>query len=194
MIGQITPLVQVVSRRTWVKAVTGYLAGSLVSAAALGLLVGTCGLVLELNRFHLALWIVGAGTLALCAIWETGNGAWPLPSLHRQTPKWFLSEFGPTWGGFAWGLDLGQGWTTRIEFAGYYGVVAVALLTGSPLFGAVTLGAFGLGRATPVILAGLLTSWREPHRLSTAYMWRSSAIRRINAFALALAAGYFLAE
>lgn len=109
-----------------------------------------------------------------------------------QTPKWVLREFGPFWGALAWGLDLGQGWTTRIESAGYFALVGWALLAGGPAHGAVALGAFGAGRAAPVFAAGPLATRVDLGPLAVAYMRRTTSIRRFIALALAVVAGYLL--
>jgi len=131
--------------------------------------------------------LLGAAVLLVCALWDVGVLRWRPPTLRRQTPKWVLCYYGPAWGGFVWGLDLGQGWTTRVEFAGYYGLAAWAVLTASPCYGALVVGAFGLGRALPVVVAGALV-WRLKLDLpSVVQMWRTRVMGLVDAVALAAA-------
>ncbi len=92
---------------------------------------------------------------------------------------------------FAWGVDLGQGWTTRIELVGYYGIASWALLIGGPLHGAMVMGAFGLSRALPAVVAGTISdngdAWHTYER-------RARVIRCINAMAISVAGGYYVAS
>ncbi|MGH2410842.1 MAG: hypothetical protein ACRDGS_10815 [Chloroflexota bacterium] len=113
---------------------------------------------------------------------------WSLPTTHRQTPAWFRSAFGPQWSAFAWGADLGLGWTTYVTFSGYYGLVLWALLLSSPVHGSMIVGAYGLGRALPVVGAGL-----GCHRdLGLAHLGGLRFLKVVNAAVLTLVAGYFL--
>lgn len=98
-----------------------------------------------------------------------------------------MCAFGPVWEPLAWGLELGQGWTTHIEFYGYYALVAWALLTGEPARGAIVLGSYGLGRGLSVLLAGLSGGGRGSGPLALGYLFRSLLVHRINACALAFA-------
>lgn len=194
MIGQITPLVKAAEERAWYTAVAGHLVGAVLSAGLLGLTVGGLGGALGFpGRGTLAIFVVG-GICLVCAISDAGLlGSWR-PSLARQTPKWMLSEFGPFWGGLAWGGDLGQGWTTRLESAGYFALIAWVLLLGGPAYGAIVLGAFGLGRALPVLVAGPLARRLDVGVLSSVYIRRSGFVHQALAFGLALVAGSLLVQ
>lgn len=186
MIGQITPLVQA-AKRTWIAAVIGHITGATLSAGTLGFLLGTCGLALGINRWGWPLDLIGGAILLLCALHDGDILPWPLLSLRRQTPAWFFGAFGPAWGAFAWGVDLGQGWTTNIIFAGYYGLVFWAVAGGSPMWGMILLGVFGLGRALPVLAAGFV----RPNGIPEAIVPFRLA-QPVNAILLAVVAGYFL--
>lgn len=187
MIGQITPLVQA-ARRVWITAVVGHIVGATLSASLLGFVLGACGLIFRANQWALPLDVLGGSVLLLCALRDGDIWPWPLLTLHRQTPAWFLGVFGPLWGAFAWGADLGQGWTTNIVFTGYYGLLLWAIASGSPTLGAVLLGAFGLGRALPVLVVGLVRRDNELNAIAPLHL-----VRPVNAVALAVVAGYFLA-
>lgn len=194
MIGKITPLVQVAGRRTWLRAVVGHLIGATLSASALGLALGTGGLALGLNRWGPAIGLVGGTIFLVCAFWDARIIRWVRPSLHRQTPAWCLCTFGPMWGGFAWGVDLGLGWTTHVTFSGYYGLVLWALLGANPIAGTLVLGTYGLGRALPVLVTGIFARRFKLELLAASHMRFLPFIEQVDAAALAFVAGYFLAR
>lgn len=193
MIGQITPLVKAAGRRHWARAALSFAAGATASGALLGLVLGATGVAARTPSLRAMLPALGGAVFLLAALHSAGTITVPLPSFHRQTPKWFKDEFGATWGSLAWGLDLGQGWTTRVEFAGYYGLVAWTFMWGGSYYGAMTMAAFGLGRSLPVLAAGSLTRWQEPGALASALMWRTELIHRVNAVALACVAACLIA-
>jgi cytochrome c biogenesis protein CcdA len=194
MIGQIAPLVQAATKRVWIQAVAGHIAGTTLSAAALGLVLGTCGLAIGLDRWGAPLRLVSGALFIVCALQDGGGWRWVRPSLHRQTPAWFRPAFGPLWGELAWGVDLGQGWTTRILFSGYYGLVLWAILRARPAHAVVVLGAYGLGRGLPVLTASFRARHVRLAILATAYMARLPVLYQVNAVALAFTAGYLLVE
>jgi hypothetical protein len=96
------------------------------------------------------------------------------------------------WGALVWGIDLGQGWTTFISFSGYYGLVVWSILAGKPYVGVFALGAYGLGRALPVVVAGAFATRLDLGVLGSAYIVRLPLIRRMNSLALAFVAGYLI--
>jgi cytochrome c biogenesis protein CcdA len=192
MIGQITPLVKAASKQTWWKTVTAHVIGASFSAIGLGLALGVVG---QLVGLRVGLVPIGTAVVVLaivCAVHDSGGPVRRLPSLRRQTPKTLECELGPIWAGFAWGLDLAQGWTTRIEFAGYYVLVALALLSADPLTGALVLGVFGIGRALPVFVAGFTALHSDMFTATSCYVRRKARIAQANAAALALLAGYLV--
>lgn len=192
MIGQITPLVQVASKRLWWRSVAAHTVGATGSSLVLGLFLGCVGVILHTPDWR-ALATMGVGLMFVyCALKEAGVIPWPLPAFRRQTPKRFMCAFGPIWAAFAWGLDLGQGWTTYIEFYGYYALLAFGLLSGNPLASGTVVTAYGLGRALPVIAAGLAPGHSASGPLGAGYITYYAAIRRINAAALAFVGAYVL--
>ncbi len=137
--------------------------------------------------------MAGGAIFLACAVQDASGWWWRLPSLTRQTPAPLKASFGPLWGAFAWGVDLGQGWTTRILFPGYYGLLLWIALSADPFQGMLVLGAYGLGRALPVLLAGLLVQRHDLITLSAVYGTRLPLLQCLNATALAVTAGYILA-
>jgi len=192
MIGQITPLVQAASKKSWVQAVVAHWCGAIGSAALLGLALGALGTALSVTRWQTAAILIVAAVFLFCAFREADITTCPVPSLRRQTPKKFMCAFGPIWGPFAWGLELGQGWTTSIEYVGYYAVVLWAFLLGGSFQGAVVLAIFGLGRGLPILLAGLPRNATAAGPLAAGYETHHSAIQTANVLALAFV-GSFLA-
>src|SRR5947209_5773605 len=158
MIGEITPLVKEAGRRAWVKAIVAHTIGATLSGAVLGFALGCLGLAARTHAWGSVSAALSAAVFLVCAAAGSPLLALRLPSFRRQTPSSWRCALGDTWGPFAWGLDLGQGWTTAINYAGYYGVVAWSFLRGEPAISAATVAAFGLGRAIPVILAGTAQS------------------------------------
>jgi cytochrome c biogenesis protein CcdA len=193
MIGQITPLVKAAGRQSWAKAVGAYCVGATLSAGFLGLFLGTLGSVLG-SALSPRIVVGGVGALILfCALQEGEVTQCALPTFRRQTPKNFMCAFGPIWGPFAWGLELGQRWTTHIEFYGYYGIVIWALVTGHPALGAMVVGAYGLGRGVSVLEVGMNVHRKSSGSPETSYLFHSTLIHKINAFALAFAGAFALA-
>lgn len=190
MIGQITPLVQVASRRIWIEAVSLHTLGCVLSAAALGAVLGTLGWALQLQRW----WLGGVVGLVLLAAAAHEAGVLPgaVPTIRRQTPRWLITVFGPTWGSFLWGLDLGQGWTTQVISAGYYGLLVATVALAHPLQSAAVFTCFGLGRALPVIRTGVTVFGRHTAWSPAPLPSGESGLRWINTAVLALAAGFLL--
>ncbi|MGH2588247.1 MAG: hypothetical protein ACRDJE_25285, partial [Dehalococcoidia bacterium] len=135
---------------------------------------------------------LGGATLIVCALRDAGVGRWPAPSLQRQTPRWFRDVFGSTWGSFAWGADLGQGWTSHVLYTGYYGLLVWTVLLGQPLEGALLLAGYGLGRALPVLVAGVVAPRTDPGAFLISPYRRQAMLQQLCAAVLAFAGGYFL--
>lgn len=192
MIGQITPLVKEAGWQTWAKAAVACSAGCTLSSAALGWTLGVIGFAVGLH--HSRLLPIAGIVLMLGAMRDAAFPTSRLPSLARQTPKWYARAFGPMWGSFAWGLDLGQGWTTRITSAGYFAAVLVTLLLVGPYAGAAAFACFGLGRALPVAANGLLAIRYNSGRLYYPYEMDGALARWVGFGATAFAAGYLVAR
>jgi hypothetical protein len=77
----------------------------------------------------------------------------PLPSLSRQTDQVWFYRLGFVRASAIWGLDIGFGFGTFVNYGGFYALVALAVLFGKPSYGALLMIAYWLGRALPVWLA-----------------------------------------
>lgn len=167
-------------------------AGAVLSASVLGLVLGSFGLLLQVERWGPPIGLASAIIFLLCALRDIDRVRWPFLSLRRQTPAWCLCAFGPRWGALAWGIDLGQGWTTLSAVAGYSGLILWTVLNANPGVGSLILGCYGLGRALPVLVAGLFARQEDLVLLATCYVRRLPLIQQLNAVAFAFAAGYAL--
>jgi cytochrome c biogenesis protein CcdA len=52
-----------------------------------------------------------------------------------------------------WGMHIGLGFATRVTHGGFWALVAVALAIGDPVYGALLMLVYWLGRALPVWVA-----------------------------------------
>jgi cytochrome c biogenesis protein CcdA len=192
MIDQITPLVQEAGRRTWLCAVASHTLGSTLSGGVLGFALGTVGLGIGLAQWKpITEWLF-IFILLLCALRDAGIIRLRLPSLRRQTPAWCPQVLGSCWGAFAWGVDLGQGWTTLISFASYYALLVWAVIQADPMQGALVLGIYGAGRALPVLIAGLNLRKADGLVCSLWYAKHQPLLYMLDTAALSFAAGFFL--
>jgi cytochrome c biogenesis protein CcdA len=194
MIAQITPLVQAAGRKTWLNAAASHVAGSTLSASALGFVLGVIGLAIGPNRIWPLAGLLFSFVLLVCAVRDAEIVRWPLLYLRRQTPAWFPKSLGWVGGTFLWGLDLGQGWTTLISFSGYSALLLWAFVSAHPIYSALPLAAYGLGRGLPVLVAGLRSKPIDSASCSLWYFRHQSSLQQFNAATLAFLAGYFLSS
>lgn len=176
MIGSITPLVQeAFGTQRWSRALLAYAMGSIAGSTLVG---GTLGLV-----GHLAggPWPWGGHALLIMALIlglkELGLYKLPTgPMWRRQTPKRWQFRNGAAKTAFMWGLDLGLGVTTRVNYASYWLLVAACLLLAQPLGAAALLGGYGLGRTILVATGPLLVHGRASViNLNVPFLHRQSA-------------------
>lgn len=191
MIGEITPLVEAASRRTWLATVIPHILGSTISAGVLGLVLATLGQLAGVSRWP-AVGLVGGLVLVACSMQDAGMVRWAMPSLNRQTPRWFRGSFSPPWCGLLWGLDLGQGWTTHILFTGYYALVLLAVMLSEPVVGALLMASYGFGRGLPVLVTGIVAIRRRQNSIGTLPIFNQPFLQHANAVVLALTGGFII--
>jgi cytochrome c biogenesis protein CcdA len=106
-------------------------------------------------------WIVGDATKGIAfyliaflglvlAAREWGWVSFRLPERKRQTEKFWAHDFGFVMASAMWGLHIGLGFATRVTYGGFWVLVTVALALGDPLYGAVLMLVYWLGRVLPV--------------------------------------------
>jgi hypothetical protein len=127
--------------------------GAVLSAGALGALLGAAGTMFQ------APWgpagAVAVGLIALLfAARDLAGLPVPVPEFRRQVPERWRSVFSPEVAALLYGLGLGVGFLTHLRFGTLVAVAAAAVASGSPVTGALVLMAFGLARSLPIVLVG----------------------------------------
>jgi len=151
MISQIGPLVQAGSALR--NAPRLHLAGAMIGAAASGsFLCLAAALMYTALPDGRALGVAIAGmTLALAGAADleviTVRGIGP----SRQTPGNWTCTMGPRGASFGWGVDLGNGITTRLPYYGLIGVLIAAALAAHPWYSMLMLMTYGFARAIAVV-------------------------------------------
>lgn len=114
----------------------------------MGLLAGTVGRLLPTGMWRMA----GAALVALIgAAWDWRG--LPVPSPHRQVDENWLPRYRNWVYGLGFGIQLGSGVATIVVTAAVYTWLALAVLSGSPIHGAVVGGVFGLVRSAVILEA-----------------------------------------
>lgn len=163
-----------------------YALGIFVSATAAGLLFAWFGLLIPDLRPTLVGVVIAVAGLGLAAR-HAGMIHFPLPELRRQTVQQWGGRHGPEWAALPWGLDLGSGLTTFIDY-GFYWIIPLGAVLADGLYPALSIfWMFALGRIVAAILGG-----RALRKASHAFGPLTASIRRRqigmrNAFAAACA-------
>lgn len=130
-----------------------YTIGGYLSATLVGVVLGTIGSALPWERARvIAFYLIGMLSLLLAAR-EWGWVDFRLPERKMQTEKVWVHSFGFATASFMWGLHIGLGFATRITYGGFWALVAIAIVLGDPLYGAIIMLVYWTGRALPVWLA-----------------------------------------
>jgi hypothetical protein len=151
MVHTITPVVHGGNRRRWAASVTLHVLGATVSAAAFGAALGGTGLLLGAPWGGAGL-LLAAAAAALYAARELVGLPIPVPERRRQVPEWWRTFFPPPVAAFLYGTGLGVGFLTFVRHGTLAAVAVAAVAWGDPVTGAVAVGAFGLARATTLVL------------------------------------------
>lgn len=172
--------------KTWFRAALLYTVAGCLASGLTGMLLGALGA--QLGRAVAARSALAVGllvTLALAAR-ELGWIRFPLPERKRQTEKFWFDEFGPLGAAWLWGLHLGVGFATRVNFGGLWALAVLAVGIADPLFGALLLASYWLGRTLPVWLAPRL--WNAevdgPSAMAAMLFTDRTPYRRIQGLAL----------
>lgn len=187
MIETITPAVCGSRRRRRI-ALALFTVSALASAALVGALLGTLGLVLG----GTAAIVVAAVIAGLAALRELGVLRFPLPQSRRQVPQWWHARLPlPVWSA-GYGAGLGAGFFTFQPVATFWVACAAAVALGRPLAAGACFALYGAGRALMVVVPAL----REPEvtaaverlaRLRPALVRANGLVLAACAVALALA-------
>ena len=178
MIETITPAVCGSRRRRRI-AITLFTGAATVSAALVGVALGTLGLVLG----GTAALVAAAAIAGLAALRELGLVRVPLPQSRRPVPQWWHARLPlPVWSA-GYGAGLGAGFFTFQPVATFWVACAAAVALGRPLAAGAGFALYGVGRALMVVLP----AWRDPE--VTAAVERLARLRpalvRVNGVVLA---------
>jgi hypothetical protein len=181
MLASITPLGEWGRHNSWPLTVSAHIAGSTTAALAAGAVLGAVGEAA--GTAQAGAWRLAVLALVLAAALAVELSGRRLPGPHRQVDERWLGEYRGWVYGAGYGVQLGLGLTTVVVSGTVYLAVAAALLCGSPLFGALILGIFGLLRAATVLAtAGIDT----PERLRELHARLSASARRVARAAVVL--------
>jgi len=147
MLSSINPLGERTRNQGFWVTVSWYLLGSLMGGLVLGSVSGAVG------------WLLPSGTwraiavIVVCAVGAglDAAGRQP-PSIHRQVNENWLAKYRGWVYGLGFGFQLGLGVVTIVTTASVYTTIALAVLSGSVLFGAVVGAIFGVARAVAIFL------------------------------------------
>ncbi len=171
--------------KLWFRSVLAYTVAGCLSATLVGMVLGTIGRWLggEVPGAT-AFYLIGFLSLVLAAR-EWRWISFGLPERKRQTEKFWAHEFGFVMASAMWGLHIGLGFATRVTYGGFWILVAATLAVGDPLYGAVMMLLYWLGRALPVWVApALLKSRSDAVELPEAILGHRQVFRRMVGFAL----------
>jgi hypothetical protein len=139
-------------RSKWAVTAALYTLAGTVTSVLVGATLGSLGSALGLGQTGSAGLAVAAAVAVLAAGREARVLPLPLPQARRATDgNWAMR--GLPLAATLWGLDIGLFATTWLTFAGAWLMPVLALLAGSPWFGAALFTAYWAGRALSVWIA-----------------------------------------
>jgi len=176
-----------------------YATGNVLVAALIGGLVGSFGnAVLQplagqgrLLLPAIVYSMVGVFALAYALV-EFGWLKLPVPGLHAEVPGVVQRlAFYPR--SFLLGLVVGGGFTVGCPFPTYHVILGWIAATASLVLGALVLGAYGLGRAFPVFVVGLiLFAGVRPQVITWWVRDHASVVHQINGLGLTVLASFLM--
>lgn len=166
-----------------------YTFGGAASSSLLGAGLGAVGSAfapVNNNTYGIAIATIGT----LCVARELLRPSWRVPQVARQTRDRWVKTLGPGRAAFLWGLDIGLVLTTWITFSGAWFVIALAFLSGSPVYGAAILAAYWGGRSLSVWLAPMMAfdAVHVPELMATLRSFRGR-VQLMHAFVLSSCIG-----
>jgi hypothetical protein len=148
MLASIHPLGERVRGNRWWLTATAHVLASAVGGALAGTVLGLAGR-LALRHLPGRLWVA----VVVCALAALGDlsGRRPPWPVRRQVDDGWLPRYRGWVYGAGFGFQLGLGVVTIVTTAAVPAAWLLALLTASPMVGAVVGLAFGLSRGLPVL-------------------------------------------
>ena len=155
MLSSISPVGEAARQQRWSLTVAAYVVGSAGAGTGTGALLGLLGsagwgLVGGMPSDGSVLLVVAGLALAGLVLDATTG----VPSVHRQVDERWLTTYRGWVYGIGFGAQLGAGVVTIVPASIVWVMWATALVSGSPLAGALMGLVFGLVRSLPLVAAG----------------------------------------
>ena len=185
MLSSIHPLGERARHNRWEVTAAAFTVGALASGAAAGLVLGAIGWATVAPGSSIALAATAAIALASGGLVRSGIKR-PGPA-RPVNENWIGAFRGWVYGG-GFGLQLGAGMATYVVTWTVYAMFLSALLTASPIAGALVGATFGLGRSLSILGARFVD---RPSRLTlfNRALARSGPVVRLASPAVIIAAG-----
>lgn len=173
MIYTITPLVEVASVTTGIRALFAHGIGLLVGASSVMLFVSATGFALDVTMGPGFL-IAALGALAVLSV--LGK----VPDVGWQVPRHWV-DFGFGVGSFLYGLFLGVGFLTKAPYGVWLATLLLVMSRHSPTLALVAAVAYALGRWAPIAAAMLgHRIGRDYHDVAAWMISRSPKVRIVD--------------
>lgn len=187
LLGALTPLGKVAgAKKIWLKSVLAYSLAGALSSTLVGAALGSVGAWLQRGQQR---WPVLVGIALLAFVLAAREWGWikfPIPERKLQTQKVWANEFGFVGASALWGFHIGLTFMTRVTYGGVWALSAVSLALADPLYGAIMMGTYWLGRTLPVWLAPMLNwSGSDSSHLPAEILGVNWLYHRLAGFALA---------
>ncbi len=188
------------TRTGWLASAIFFTLGNLLVAAMIGAVIGGAGgAILRSFTSRESVLAVSAIVYSLMglsalgyALVEFGFLRLPVLGFHDGVPA-AIAGLGYYPRSFVLGLVVGGGFTVGCPFPTYQVILGWIAVTGGVLTGAVVLGAYGVGRALPVFIIGLvLFAGIRPQVLTGWIRDRRELMRQINGLGLTILATFLL--
>ncbi len=164
MLSSIHPLGERTRHNTWAVTAVSFIIGAIIGGTLLGALVGGIGwIVHDVVTWSLtAAFVAGVIAVSLATVGDVLRGSRALPWPERQVNEDWLTTYRGWVYGIGFGFQLGAGLFTYVTTLGVLAMIAVAMLTASPLIGAIIGAVFGLFRGLAVLTTSRV---RDPQTL-----------------------------
>jgi hypothetical protein len=168
-------------KHRWATSALAHLVGATGAALLFGgLVAGVLSLGTRYVGSGVLTMTVAIGLAVLGAI-ELGILKIALPQRHRQVPPGWRAKLMPEITSALYGALLAIGITTRIPFASFYGVILLAVTSGSFVKGAIIFGCFGIARAAiPSLLSPFVITIEDGDKITFTLLRFRGAVSRIN--------------
>ena len=192
MLSSISPVGEAARQQRWSLTVAAYVVGSAGAGTGTGALLGLLGsagwgLVGGMPSDGSVLLVVAGLALAGLVLDATTG----VPSVHRQVDERWLTTYRGWVYGIGFGAQLGAGVVTIVPASIVWVMWATALVSGSPLAGALIGLVFGLVRSLPLVAAGRVRTVAALRRTLAAVdraRKRASLVTRLGQLGVAVAA------